>query len=47
MTVGQLRRGQRLEALPVLVRHFLNVYGDRLGRPHIRLSPAAQGRLNR
>jgi DNA-binding NtrC family response regulator len=37
----------RKGALPLLVQHFVKLYGDRLGRPQIRVSGDALARLGR
>jgi len=37
----------RKGSVPVLVQHFVKLYGDRLGRPHIRISTDALVRLTR
>jgi DNA-binding NtrC family response regulator/ABC-type nitrate/sulfonate/bicarbonate transport system substrate-binding protein len=36
---------ERQSGLPILIRHFLKLYGDRLGRPHITISAKATARL--
>ncbi len=45
VTLPPLR--ERKAALPVLARHFVKLYGDRLGRPNIRISNCALHRLGR
>jgi DNA-binding NtrC family response regulator len=45
VTLPPLR--ERKAALPVLARHFVKLYGDRLGRPNIRISDEALLRLGR
>jgi DNA-binding NtrC family response regulator len=43
ITLPPLR--ERRDALPVLVEHFVKLYGDRLGRPKIRVAAGALVRL--
>ena len=43
ITLPPLR--ERRDALPVLVQHFVKFYGDRLGRPKIRIGAGALARL--
>jgi DNA-binding NtrC family response regulator len=43
VTLPPLR--ERIGALPALVQHFVRLYGDRLGRPNIRISRGALVRL--
>jgi DNA-binding NtrC family response regulator len=45
ITLPPLR--ERKAALPALVQHFVTLYGDRLGRPNIRISAGALTRLSR
>ena len=43
ITLPPLR--ERRDALPVLVEHFVKLYGDRLGRPKIRMGAGGLARL--
>jgi aliphatic sulfonates family ABC transporter substrate-binding protein len=38
---------ERCAGLPSLIQHFLKLYGDRLGRPNLRIGPEALVRLSR
>jgi len=38
---------ERKAGLPRLIQHFLKLYGDRLGRPNLRIGPEALVRLSR